>query len=65
MQIQRMLGQAKDLQRSRASSRPGVLDIPRFEDSSEAEELEASFSELIEQGLSSWQKMRGDRGRTP
>ena len=62
MQIQRMLGQAKDLQLESVVTLPGVLDIPRFEDSSEAEELEASFSELIEQGLSSWQKMRVTEG---
>ena len=62
MQIQRMLGQAKDLQLESVVTLPGVLDIPRFEDTAEAEELETAFSELIEQGLSSWQKMRGTEG---
>jgi len=62
MQIQRMLGQAKDLQLESVVTLPGVLDIPRFEESAEAEELEASFSELIELGLSSWQEMRETEG---
>ncbi len=62
MQIQRTLGQAKDLQLESVVTLPGVLDIPRFEESAEAEELEASFSELIEQGLSSWQEMRETEG---
>ena len=62
MQIQRMIGQAKDLQLENVVTLPGVLDIPRFEDSTEKEELEAAFSELIEQGLSSWQKMRETEG---
>ncbi|NLD05109.1 MAG: YicC family protein [Synergistaceae bacterium] len=62
MQIQRMIGQAKDLQLENVVTLPGVLDIPRFEDSTEKEELEVAFSELIEQGLSSWQKMRETEG---
>ncbi|MGD9666226.1 MAG: YicC/YloC family endoribonuclease [Synergistaceae bacterium] len=62
MQIQRMLGQAKDLQLESVVTLPGVLDIPRFEESAEADQLEASFSELIEQGLSSWQEMRKTEG---
>ena len=62
MQIQRMLGQAKDLQLESVVTLPGVLDIPSFEESSEAEELEGAFSELIEEGLRSWQKMRETEG---
>lgn len=62
MQIQRALGQAKDLQLESVVTLPGVLDIPRFEDSAEAEELEKAFSELIDKGLSSWQSMRETEG---
>ena len=62
MQIQRTLGQAKDLQLESVVTLPGVLDIPRFEDSAEAEALEKAFSELIEKGLSSWQSMRETEG---
>ncbi|MDD4159577.1 MAG: YicC family protein [Synergistaceae bacterium] len=62
MHIQRMLGQAKDLQLESIVTLPGVLDIPRFEDSTEAEELEAAFIELIEKGLASWHKMRETEG---
>lgn len=62
MQIQRMLGQAKDLQLESVVTLPGVLDIPRFEESDEADELETAFSELIEKGLGSWQKMRETEG---
>ena len=62
MQIQRAMGQAKDLQLESVVTLPGVLDIPRLEDCAEAEELETTFSELIEEGLSSWQKMRKTEG---
>ncbi len=62
MHIQRALGQAKDLQLESVVTLPGVLDMPRFEDSAEAEELEKAFSELIEKGLSSWQDMRKTEG---
>ena len=62
LQIQRVLGQAKDLQLESVVTLPGVLDIPSLEDISGAEELESSFSELIEAGLKSWQKMRETGG---
>ena len=62
LQIQRVLGQAKDLQLESVVTLPGVLDIPSLEDISGAEELESSFSELIEAGLKSWQKMRETEG---
>ncbi len=62
LQIQRALGQARDLQLESVLTLPGVLDIPRFEDSPEADDFESSMTELIESGLTSWQSMRKTEG---
>ena len=62
LQIQRSMGQAKELELEKVLGLPGVLDLPRFEDSEDAETLEATFDKLIVDGVSSWQTMRNVEG---
>ena len=58
LQIQRELGQAKELELEKIATLPGVLDMPRFEDSDEADSLESVFTRLLDDGAAGWQKMR-------
>ena len=58
LQIQRSMGQAKELELEKLLNLPGVLDLPRFEDSEEASKLESTFDKLINDSVKTWQSMR-------
>ena len=62
LQIQRSMGQARELELEMVLSLPGVLDIPRFEDSEAAETLEDVFDRLIKDAAASWRSMREAEG---
>lgn len=58
LQMQRELGQARELELEKIAMLPGVLDMPRFEDGCEADSIESVFTRLLDDGAASWQKMR-------
>ncbi|MEG1501907.1 MAG: YicC/YloC family endoribonuclease [Synergistaceae bacterium] len=60
--IQKELGQNHELDIERIVSLPGVLDMPKFECSEEAESLESVFDALLLDGVTSWQDMRKTEG---
>ena len=62
LQIQRSMGQARELELEKVVSLPGVLDLPRFEDSEDAETLDKIFEKLLDTTVASWQEMRALEG---
>lgn len=62
LQIQRSMGQAKELALEKLLNLPGVLDLPKFEDSKESEDIESVFEKLINDAAGSWQSMRRVEG---
>jgi uncharacterized protein (TIGR00255 family) len=58
MQIQREIGQARELELEKIVTLPGVLDIPVFAESEDASKMEDTFNKLIDDGVESWQAMR-------
>jgi uncharacterized protein (TIGR00255 family) len=58
MQIQREIGQARELELEKIVTLPGVLDIPVFAESEDASKMEDTFNKLIDDGVKSWQAMR-------
>jgi uncharacterized protein (TIGR00255 family) len=62
LQIQRSMGQARELELEMILSLPGVLDIPRLEDSVPLDKLEFVFGRLISDAVASWNLMRRTEG---
>ena len=62
LQAQRATGQARELALEQMISLPGVLDLPKFEDSEESEKLEDTFARLLDESMASWQTMRETEG---
>lgn len=62
LQIQRTMGQARELELEKVVMLPGVLDMPRFEDSEDSDSLEHVFGDLLDNGVASWQRMRALEG---
>lgn len=62
LQAQRAIGQARELELEQMISLPGVLDLPKFEDSEESEKLEDTFARLLDESMASWQTMRETEG---
>lgn len=62
LQIQRTMGQARELELEKVVMLPGVLDMPRFEDSEDSDSLEHVFCDLLDNGAASWQRMRALEG---
>lgn len=62
LQAQRAIGQARELELERIVSLPGVLDLPKFEESEESEKLEETFARLLDESVKSWQTMRSTEG---
>jgi len=62
LQIQRSMGQARELELEMILSLPGVLDIPRLEDSVPLDKLEFVFGRLISDAVASWDLMRRAEG---
>lgn len=62
LHIQRTMGQARELELEKIVGLPGVLEIPRFEDSEDSDTLEETFDKLIKEGVTLWQLMRETEG---
>ena len=62
LQAQRAIGQARELELEQMISLPGVLDLPKFEESEESEKLEDIFEKLLDESMASWQTMRETEG---
>lgn len=60
--IKKELGQESELEIEKIVTLPGVLDMPKFEDSEEAEALEAVFEKLLADAVASWESMRKTEG---
>lgn len=61
-QIQGEMGQEGKIELENILNLPGVLELPRFDESEEAETLEEAFNKLIDDGAKSWQAMREVEG---
>ena len=62
LQMQRTMGQARELELEQIVSLPGVLELPNFEESGEADKLEDVFGKLVDDAVRSWQAMRETEG---
>ena len=60
--IKKELGQESELEIEKIVTLPGVLDMPKFEDSEEAEALEAVFEKLLADAVAAWESMRKTEG---
>lgn len=57
-QLKMQLSQSSEIELEQLLSLPGVLELPTVGDDDETFKLEETFSELLEKGVKSWQKMR-------
>ena len=62
LQVQRSMGQARELELEKIVSLPGVLDLPRLEDGEGSDAIESVFDKLIHDGAEKWQSMRALEG---
>lgn len=62
MQIQREIGQARELELEHIVMLPGVLDVPAFSNSEEADKTEEALGRLVDDGVKAWQSMRSLEG---